>query len=97
MLIGSVSLGGVLMWTVKRNCVNGIVLRETMVMFQGLSLSPNTSLKQKKVTSRKSILVPTLGTSPSTPTLVPASCKCCMQTYAHMHTEMQTHKHKGTH
>lgn len=48
----------------------------------GLSLSPNTSLKQKKATSRKSILVPSLGNSPSTPALTTTSGKYnCENTY----------------
>ncbi|PVD29971.1 hypothetical protein C0Q70_09232 [Pomacea canaliculata] len=53
--------------------LSDLVVYTHAVKFRGLSLSPNTSLKQKKATSRKSILVPSLGNSPSTPALTTTS------------------------
>ncbi|CAL1528797.1 unnamed protein product, partial [Lymnaea stagnalis] len=50
--------------------LSDLVVYTHAVKFRGLSMSPNTSLKQKKVPSRRSILTASLGTSPSTPTLM---------------------------
>ncbi|KAK7011166.1 1-phosphatidylinositol 4 5-bisphosphate phosphodiesterase epsilon-1-like isoform X1, partial [Biomphalaria glabrata] len=50
--------------------LSDLVVYTHAVKFRGLSMSPNTSLKQKKVPSRRSILTASMGTSPSTPTLM---------------------------
>ncbi|ESO98394.1 hypothetical protein LOTGIDRAFT_114718, partial [Lottia gigantea] len=50
--------------------LSDLVIYTQAVKFRGLSLSPNTSLKQKKQPTRKSILVTSLGNSPSTSTLL---------------------------
>ncbi|XP_071091113.1 1-phosphatidylinositol 4,5-bisphosphate phosphodiesterase epsilon-1-like [Haliotis cracherodii] len=50
--------------------LSDLVVYTQAVKFRGLSLSPNTSLKQKKGPIRKSILTSGLGNSPSTPTLI---------------------------
>ncbi|KAK6186335.1 hypothetical protein SNE40_008388 [Patella caerulea] len=53
--------------------LSDLVIYTQAVKFRGLSLSPNTSLKQKKAPTRKSILVTSLGNSPSTATLLAAA------------------------
>ncbi|GFN90744.1 phosphoinositide phospholipase c [Plakobranchus ocellatus] len=42
-------------------------------------MSPNMSLKQKKIPSRRSILTASVGTSPSTPTLLPEKPEMMLQ------------------
>ncbi|KAK3797679.1 hypothetical protein RRG08_054698 [Elysia crispata] len=59
--------------------LSDLVVYTHAVKFRGLSMSPNMSLKQKKIPSRRSILTASVGTSPSTPTLLPEKSETMLQ------------------
>ncbi|GFR59791.1 phosphoinositide phospholipase C [Elysia marginata] len=59
--------------------LSDLVVYTHAVKFRGLSMSPNMSLKQKKIPSRRSILTASVGTSPSTPTLLPDKSDTMLQ------------------